>query len=211
MRNFLLGVLLAVTLLLLFYFVSYQVNSHKTELESTDLILQEIKNVGKLVVTEGHFSEVITYKNAKKFYLDIFTAKKKALVVVNAKVTIAYDLSKIKYVIDKEQKTITLSYIPQPEIEINPDIKYHDLEQDYLNQFTPNDHNNIRKLVMQQLEVKVNKSSLKSNADNRLLSELQKIYILTHSLGWKLEYQKKEILNQEALKELFNPFNASYY
>ena len=208
MRNFLLGALLAVTLLLIFYFISNQINHHKTELESSDLILQEIKNVGKLVVTEGHFSEVITYKNAKKFYLDIFTAKKKALVVVNAKVTIGYDLSKIKYNIDQETKTITLTYIPQPEIEINPDIKYHDLEQDYLNQFTPEDHNRIRKLVMQQLEVKVDKSSLKSNAENRLLSELQKIYILTNSLGWKLEYKKTEILNQEALKGIFNPLNA---
>ena len=208
MRNFLLGALLAVTLLLIFYFISNQINNHKTELESSDLILQEIKNVGKLVVTEGHFSEVITYKNAKKFYLDIFTAKKKALVVVNAKVTISYDLSKIKYNIDQETKTITLTYIPQPEIEINPDIKYHDLEQDYLNQFTPEDHNRIRKLVMQQLEVKVDKSSLKSNAENRLLSELQKIYILTNSLGWKLEYKKTEILNQEALKGIFNPLNA---
>ena len=208
MRNFLLGALLAVTLLLIFYFISNQINNHKTELESSDLILKEIKNVGKLVVTEGHFSEVITYKNAKKFYLDIFTAKKKALVVVNAKATIGYDLSKIKYNIDQETKTITLTYIPQPEIEINPDIKYHDLEQDYLNQFTPEDHNRIRKLVMQQLEVKVDKSSLKSNAENRLLSELQKIYILTNSLGWKLEYKKTEILNQEALKGIFNPINA---
>ena len=208
MRNFLLGALLAVTFLLIFYFISNQINNHKTELESSDLILQEIKNVGKLVVTEGHFSEVITYKNAKKFYLDIFTAKKKALVVVNAKVTIGYDLSKIKYNIDQETKTITLTYIPQPEIEINPDIKYHDLEQDYLNQFTPEDHNRIRKLVMQQLEVKVDKSSLKSNAENRLLSELQKIYILTNSLGWKLEYKKTEILNQEALKGIFNPLSA---
>ena len=66
----------------------------------------------------------------------------------------------------------------------------------------------LRKLVMQQLEVKVDKSSLKSNAENRLLSELQKIYILTNSLGWKLEYKKTEILNQEALKGIFNPINA---
>ena len=57
-------------------------------------------------------------------------------------------------------------------------------------------------------EVKVDKSSLKSNAENRLLSELQKIYILTNSLGWKLEYKKTEILNQEALKGIFNPINA---
>jgi hypothetical protein len=30
---------------------------------NTNLIQQQIVNVGKLVVTEGHFSEVVTYKN----------------------------------------------------------------------------------------------------------------------------------------------------
>jgi hypothetical protein len=32
---------------------------------NTNLIQQQIVNVGKLVVTEGHFSEVVTYKNKK--------------------------------------------------------------------------------------------------------------------------------------------------
>ena len=166
------------------------------------MILNQIKKVGKLIVTEGHFSEVITYKDAKKFYLDILTAKKKAIVVVNASVNISYDLSKIEYTIDKEAKTVTISEVPNPEININPDIKYHDLEQDFLNQFTPEDHNLIRLKVIEQLTSKVRNSSLIKNSKNRLISELQNIYILTSSLGWTLVYQDISITDSKSIEEL---------
>ncbi|WP_299443740.1 DUF4230 domain-containing protein [uncultured Aquimarina sp.] len=199
MRNFLLGALLAAFIALgIIYFVD-RFNTQKTEIQSSDLILDQIKNVGKLVVTEGHFSEVITYKDAKKYYLDILTAEKKAIVVVNAGVTVSYDLSKIEHAIDQTTKTLTITNIPEAEININPDIKYHDLEEDFFNQFNPEDHNLIRKEVIRQLNEKIEASTLKSNAENRLISELQKIYILTNSLGWKLVYKGNSITNSEQL------------
>ncbi len=199
MRNFLLGALIAVFIALgINYFVT-QSRTQKTELQSSDLILDQIKNVGKLVVTEGHFSEVITYKDAKKYYLDILTAEKKAIVVVNAGVTVSYDLSKIKHTIDHENKTLTIISIPDAEININPDIKYHDLEEDFFNQFNPEDHNLIQKEVIRKLNEKIEASTLKSNAENRLISELQKIYILTNSLGWTLVYHGNPITNTEQL------------
>ncbi len=199
MRNFLLGALIAAFVAVgISYFIN-QTTSRKTELQSSDLILDQIKNVGKLVVTEGHFSEVITYKDAKKYYLDILTAEKKAIVVVNAGVTVSYDLSKIQHEIDQTNKTLTITSIPEAEININPNIKYHDLEEDFFNQFNPEDHNLIQKEVTRQLNKKIEASTLKSNAENRLISELQKIYILTNSLGWKLVYKGNSITNSEQL------------
>ncbi|WP_299186994.1 DUF4230 domain-containing protein [uncultured Aquimarina sp.] len=199
MRNFLLGALIAAFVAVgISYFIN-QTTSKKTELQSSDLILDQIKNVGKLVVTEGHFSEVITYKDAKKYYLDILTAEKKAIVVVNAGVTVSYDLSKIQHEIDQTNKTLTITSIPEAEININPNIKYHDLEEDFFNQFNPEDHNLIQKEVTRQLNKKIEASTLKSNAENRLISELQKIYILTNSLGWKLVYKGNSITNSEQL------------
>lgn len=59
--------------------------------ESLALIREQIKNVGKLIVIEGHFSEVFNYKNSKNFFGDYLPSEKKALVVANADVTIAYD------------------------------------------------------------------------------------------------------------------------
>nr|WP_294783164.1 DUF4230 domain-containing protein [uncultured Flavobacterium sp.] len=160
---------------------------------NTSLIQQQILNVGKLVVTEGHFSEVLTYKNQQKYLMDMVSFEKKALIIVNADVTVAYDLHQMKYDIDEKNKTITILNIPKEEIKINPDIKFYDVEQSKLNPFTGDDYNKINKSVKANLAKKIEKSSLKTNAQNRLISELSKILILTNSMGWKLQYNGKTI------------------
>jgi hypothetical protein len=62
-----------------------------------------------------------------------------------------------------------------------------------LNPFTGDDYNKINKSVKANLAKKIEKSSLKTNAQNRLISELSKILILTNSMGWKLQYNGKVI------------------
>jgi len=183
------------------YFESKQEQRDQLE-ESTSLIQKQIKNVGKLVVTEGSFSQVYSFKDSKRFYLDVFSARKKALIVVNAEVTIAYDLSKLKTEVNSETKTVTITYIPDEEISINPNIQYYDVTQDYLNQFEAADYNKIQKRIEKSLMKKIEKSSLKSNAKNRLVSELQKIYILTNSMGWTLEYDGNKIKSSDELESI---------
>ncbi len=174
------------------YFESKKEERDRLE-ESTELIQKQLKNVGKLVVTEGNFAQVFTYNDSKSFYLDVFSARKKALIIVNADVTVAYDLSKLQTKVSPETKTVTITYIPEEEISINPNIQYYDVTQDYLNQFEAKDYNKIQKRIKDKLMEKIVKSSIKSNAKNRLISELQKIYILTNSMGWKLEYNGNKI------------------
>ncbi len=160
----------------------------------TALIQEQIKNVGKLVVTEGHFSQVLTYKDQNKYFGNLISFDKKALVVINAEVTVSFDLSQVKYDIDVPNKTVTITNIPQEEIKISPDIKYYSVNQSTFNEFTADDYNKINKIAKDNLAKKVEKSSLKSNAKNRLISELSKILIVTHSMGWKLKYEG-EIVN----------------
>ena len=117
------------------------------------------------------------------------------MVVVNADVTIAYDLSKIDFQIDEKSKTLLIKSIPEPEIKLNPDFEYYDVTADFLNQFDADDYNKIKKNVRTSLLKKVEQSTLKSNAQNRLLSELSKFYILTNSMGWTLEYNGN-VVNQ---------------
>ena len=163
---------------------------------NTNLIEKQIKNVGKLIVTEGHFAEVLTYKDQKKYLMDMVSFEKKALIIVNADVTVAYDMRQIKYDIDEKNKTITIINIPKEEIKISPNIEYYDVDQSTLNPFTGNDYNKVNKTVRANLQKKIEKSTLKSNAKNRLLSELSKILILTNSMGWKLVYEGNNINNE---------------
>lgn len=202
MRNILLGVVAILLVIFAVDFFSNHNNEEENIAESSALIQKEIKNVGKLIVTEGTFAQVFTFSNNKKFYLDIFSARKKAIVVVNAKVTIAYDLRKIKTEIDEDLKTVRITKIPEPELNINPNIGYYDVTQDYLNKFEAKDYNKIKKHVDQSIRQKVENSPLRANAQNRLISELQRIYLLTSTLGWTLEYNQKPIQSPEELQQL---------
>ena len=193
MKNIIIGAV--VTLALVFIFRSCSDSSkEKSILKENSMLIQEsIKNVSKLVVTEGHFAEVYNYKDSQQLFGPLITAEKKALVVVNADVTVAYDLSKIDFEVQEETKTLLIKSIPEPEIKLNPDFEYYDVTADYLNQFNANDYNKIKKNVRVSLMKKVENSALKINAQNRLLSELSNFYILTNSLGWTLEYKGETV------------------
>jgi hypothetical protein len=156
--------------------------------------------VGKLVVTEGHFSEVLTYKDQKKYLMDLVSFEKKALIIVNADVTVAYDLREIKYDLDEKNKTVSVLNIPKEEIKISPNIEYYDVEQSTLNPFTGDDYNKVNKIVRANLAKKIEKSKLKINAKNRLISELYNILILTNTMGWKLEYNGEELTKTSVKK-----------
>jgi lipopolysaccharide export LptBFGC system permease protein LptF len=197
LRRIGIGIAVIIGIFLLFKYCDFKKNDDQDISYNTNLIQQQIVNVGKLVVTEGHFSEVITYKNQQKYLLDMLSFEKKALVIVNADVTVAYDLHKMKYDIDEKNKTITIISIPKEEIKISPDIQFYNVEQSKLNPFTGDDYNKINKSVKANLAKKIEKSSLKANAQNRLISELSKILILTNTMGWKLQYEGKVIESEK--------------
>ncbi|MEH6535403.1 MAG: DUF4230 domain-containing protein [Psychroserpens sp.] len=202
MRKTLFGVVITLIVLFTFKYCGDKKEDKITLQEHTALIKQQVKNVGKLVVTEGHFSEVFTYKNSKAVFGDLLEAEKRAIVIVNADVTIGYDLSLIEYEIDELTKTLRIVSIPKEEIKINPDFEYYDIQADFLNQFEAKDYNEIKETVTTSLMKKIEASDLKSNAQNRLISELAKFYILTNSLGWTLEYNQNPIKSPEELQEL---------
>jgi hypothetical protein len=54
--------------------------------------------------------------------------------------------------------------------------------------------------VQKGLEKEVKNSTLYSNAQNRLISELSKIYFLTNSLGWTLEYNGNAVTDSTPIK-----------
>ncbi len=172
---------------------------------NTELIQEKIKSVGKLVVTEGHFSQVMTYKDQQKYLMDLISFEKKALIIINADVTVAYDLRQVQYDIDEKDKTITIVSIPKEEIKISPDIQFYDVEQSTMNPFTGDDYNKINKKVKADLAKKIEKSSLKSNAKNRLVSELAKVLILTNSMGWTLQYNGEVVKTDKDLEKKIVP------
>lgn len=198
-RKWILVIIVVFLLFWIFNFFTKSNNSSTIEYD-TNLIQQQIKNVGKLVVTEGHFAEVLTYKDKKETYIPGLSFDKKALVVINADVTVGFDLSQVKYDIDAKNKILTITNIPKEEIKISPDFKYYDTESSTFNEFTGEDYNKINKIARENLAKKIEKSTLKSNAKNRLLSELSKMLVLTNSMGWTLKYEGNIIEKEKDLE-----------
>lgn len=185
-------------LVLAFFTYKYFAGENQSTTEyNSNLIQEQIKSVGKLVVTEGHFSQVLTFKDKDSYFGGLVSFDKKVIVVVNSDATVMYDLRQMKYEIDEKNKTIRIVSIPKEEIKISPDIQYYDIEQSKFNEFTGADFNNITKKVKIDLAKKIEKSTLKSNAQNRLISELSKILLVTHSVGWKVEYKGQEINSEK--------------
>ncbi|PZX54052.1 DUF4230 domain-containing protein [Algoriphagus chordae] len=166
------------------------------------MIQQQIQQVGKLIVTEAYYSQVFTYKNSQKLFLNLVSADKKALIVAKAKATVEYDLRQMETKIDADNKTVTILNIPDPVINVYPEFEYYDVTQDFLNQFEGKDYNKIKTSITDQFRKKIDESDLKNDAQDRLMSELLNIFILTKSMGWTLVYNELVIENEEQMNNL---------
>lgn len=199
------GKLIYIIIIGVFIYLGYQFFTREKSTSTLEynsaLIEKQLKNVSKLVVTEGHYSQVMTYKDQKKYFMDLVSFEKKALMVVNADVTVSYDLSKIKYDINETTKTISITNIPEAEMKINPDIHFYSIDESTFNPFGTADYNKINKKVKAEIAKKMEKSKLKTNAENRLISELSKILILTNTMGWTLNYEGKTIKSESDIKQ----------
>jgi len=202
MNRFIFGFIAALLVLgSIWYFVGKRENKEEIRANSA-MIQQQIQSVGKLIVTEGYFSQVFTFKNSQNMFLNLMKSDKKALVVANAKATVEYDLRQMETRIDEENKTVIITKIPEPVINIYPEIEYYDVTQDYFNKFEAKDYNKIKTSVTAQFREKIESSGLKDNAQERLMSELLNIYVLTKSMGWSLMYNEVLIENPEQMKNL---------
>lgn len=176
-------------------------------MESESALIQEkLQNVSKIVVTEGHFSEVKNIKESKDLLGSYFNPSwlrthRNVLLVVNTDASISYDLSLLEYELDDATKTLRILSIPEPEIKVNPQMKYLEMNEGFFYSFEEEDLNKIRERVENDMREKVEASTMRSNAQNRLMSELAKFFVLTNSQGWKLEYQGELVKPLEIFSE----------
>jgi len=170
MKSFIAGLAIG---LAVFYLIFYFKDSGlSTEIDTQGVIQTQLKNVSEFIVSEGHFSDILTYKDAKTYYLDWLTAEKKAVVLVKAKATLSYNLKELDYFVEENTNTIVLTHIPNLKLNIYPTLEYYDIEQGYLNPFKAEDYNAIDKQVKKRLQKQIENSNFKENAQNRLISEL---------------------------------------
>lgn len=166
------------------------------------IILDRIKTVCKLVTVEGDFAEIYRYENIKEGFMSLLSSKKKALVVINAKAQVGYDLKKLKLTADNDRKRIVLNEFPEPEVlSIEPDIQFYDIKNGLFNSFSSNDLTELNQQAKNHIRDKIPESGLLDTARKEALQAVLLIEKIVETIGWKLDYSALE-LNQEEIKYL---------
>lgn len=156
----------------------------------------------KFVTVEGDFAEIYHYENVKERYLKLVSSRKKALIVINAKAHIGFDLSKVEINADLDKKRITLSHFPQPEIlSIENDINYYDKKEGLFNRFEAQDLTELQREAKQHIINKVPESGLYNVAKKEALEAILLVENVVETIGWTLDYSKLEI-SSEIVKKL---------
>lgn len=172
-------------------------NKELTTHQST-VLLEKIKSVCKLISVEGDFAEIYKYENTKERFLSLVSSKKKALIVINAKAQIGFDLQKISMHADNEKKRIVLSSFPQPEIlGIQPELEFYDIQNGLFNSFKPNDLTTLNQEAKKHIREKIPESGLMETARREALEAVFLIEKIVETIGWKLDYSALEIGEEE--------------
>jgi len=177
------------SIFLLGFFIAkfwYEKKEEEHQQEEIRVVLNGIQNLSKLVVSEGSFSEMYSFSDTKKYLYDYLSFEKKAILSVNAKVEVGYDLSKLEIQVDTIGKQIIINKIPKEEVLISPDIKYFDLRQSQFNTFSKSELNKLTDKAIEKIKTTITVSNLQKDAKTRLFEELSKIYQLSKIYNWKV-------------------------
>ena len=180
----------------------FNIKKQRYTYEQVDIIQNSIKNVRKLVVVEETFTEYYNYDDAL-YYFDTKFFEKSIILLINAKVMVSYDLSKMETELDSVNKKIIIKSLPEQEFNIIPSYKYYDFDQSIFNTFTKEELNKFQEKSTKRLIEDLDVSKSKSLAKKRLLEELEQIWSVAKLLGWTIEDQTENNM----LNNLMNDSN----
>lgn len=173
-----------------FVFARFSMSRKRDKTQTQSVVLMEkIRSVCKFITVEGDFSEIYHYENVKDKWLNLVLGRKKALILIEAKAHVGFDLTKIKMDADTKSRTIRLHNFPQPELlTIETDFKYYDKKEGWANPFTASDLTEINSEAKQHIIDKVPSSGVMEEASQQALETLQLMEKLVETINWKLDY-----------------------
>jgi len=164
----------------------------ETTASNATVLLEQVKQVRKLVTVEGNFSELYDETNKRNFtvYLpmpSIWSFSKQAILKVTGKVLVGYDLKAVEIRIDSTNQQLILSNLPEAEIiSIDHELEYKNLEESFFNSFSPEDYTRISKNAKAALAQKARESGLLEEAEKQGNQMIDIMRILVEAAGWQL-------------------------
>ena len=170
-------------------YVKLQKSKDQTQAQST-ILMEKIRKVWKLITVEGEFAEIYHYENTKERFLSMVSSKKKAVLLINAKAYVGFDLSRIKMEAITEKKTIKLTHFPDPEVlSLETDLRYYDKKDGLFNKFDSSDLTEVNAKAKDHVLEKIPESGLLDTARSEALEAVLLVQNIVETIGWSLDYQ----------------------
>jgi hypothetical protein len=162
--------------------------------EQSEILLEKIRQVSKLVTIEGDFVEYYNYENRPSFYNSHYWLtdqfKKTVQMRVKAKVLVGYDLHQLRVDAYPEERRIVISNLPEPEI-LAVDHQIDFFEKD-ATIFWPLSNEDYLK-VSKGAEEAIREAALNSELMQRARTEGNELFdimaFIVTSTGWSLEIE----------------------
>jgi len=170
--------------------------------QESQVLLERIEKVFKLVLAEGYFTEIYDHKT-KKAFLGIFKTNSKALVIAKAKVSVGYDFAKMRFRRDYPRRVLVVEHFAEPEIlATDTDYKFYDINQGLLNKFDNEDYTAIVAEAKKLMQEKARESDLPQLALGQIQLMMQQ---LCAAIGWQLEMQSLLTPVEKSPSSKFSP------
>lgn len=173
----------------------YQQKQEQVSRSQSTVLLEKVQKVCKLVTVEGHFSEIYDETKFREmtFYLPLPTTwkfSKQAIMQVEGKVLVGYDMEKVNIRADSLTRTIVISNLPEPQIlAIDHELRYKNLEESFFNSFTAEDYTQLNKNAKEVLRKKALESKLLDEARQQGNQMLEVIKYMAQAVGWQVDYE----------------------
>ncbi|MBV7441833.1 DUF4230 domain-containing protein [Weeksellaceae bacterium TAE3-ERU29] len=167
------------------YFVLKATYEEKAD-ESSSTIAYGVKRLNKMVVAEQTYANFYSHRSKAQYLGNLFAFNKNLLLKVEIKAQASYDLSKMKVEIDSVNKTIYIREIPELKIETYPDVEFFEMNQSALNKFSKDDLNGVKKRAVEEVAKTIDKTSLKKEAHEQLIYNLEELYLLAKVYHWQV-------------------------
>lgn len=171
----------------------YQSKQKEIRDTQSTILLDKVRDVLKLVTVEANFNELYNETKTRPvtLYLPLpstFSFSKKAILEVQGKVLVGYDLEKVRITADSVNRILTLSNLPDPEIlSIDHQVQYRNLEESFFNSFDAEDYTDLNRNAKEMLREKVQESDLMEKARGQGNQMLDVIRFMGESMGWTVK------------------------
>lgn len=154
---------------------------------SSDVVLEQVQTVLRLITVEGRFSEIYDYQDYWGY--DIGPLRKKILLRVSGRVQVGFDLKETEFQIEEEEKRVRIEQWPEPAIQsIDMEVDYYDISEGTFNSFSEEDFTRFQKEARDLIRQRAMESDLREQARDqrdRLAAALNSA--LSES-GWSLRF-----------------------